>query len=139
MSRSTTTIGGQVRSEAGGAAQVSEIVRYMDLCACNELFQDACSKFMVIASQVEENAERLAAAQNWWARSTLAQKQSPEGGVFWQEILDFTTYKETAKGPGFSAYQEVWLQHIEPYQRALERFGEEITIPSDYELSLIHI
>ena len=53
----------------------------MGLCAYNELFQDVCTNFMVIVSQVEEHAERLATAQNWWVKATTAQKMSDEGAL----------------------------------------------------------
>ena len=91
----------------------------MELVAYNKLFEDVCTKFMVIVVQVEENAEQLRAAQHWWAMATQTQQRSPEGAIKWKEIQDFTQYKDAARGPGFEAFKEVWLQYFEPYQKGV--------------------
>ena len=105
----------------------------MELCGPKAILKDECEKCLAIADQYVQNEERLAAAQRWWATASEVQKTSPQGQSCWGDITACLQYQTTYKQEGYAAYQEVWISRIEPFQRALERFSDDIVTPGEYE------
>ena len=135
IERSVPGTGGQAQPApftSAGSASI-EIDNFVQLCGRKVLLPENCLKRLSFAEQYVENEELLAASQRWLGNATDDEKASDEGTNCQLDIENRLNIQRTYKQEGYDAYQEVWFNRIEPFQRAMERFADDIVTPADYE------